>query len=149
MNDSAKKFEGFTADERAAMKDRAAELKAEAKRGSAAAKAEADLQDLLEKIAEMPPADRAIAQRLHDGITKNVPELAPKTWYGQPAYMKDGKVLCFFQSSAKFNTRYSTFGFSDVAKLDDGSMWQTSFAIEKLTDADEKKLIALVKKAAS
>ena len=149
MNDSAKKYEGFNADEKAAMKDRAAELKAEAKRGSAAAKAEADLKDLLEKIAEMPKADRDIAQRIHDGITKNVPELAPKTWYGQPAYMKDGKVLCFFQSSAKFSTRYSTFGFSDLANLDDGTMWQTSFAIEKLTDADEKKLITLVKKAAS
>jgi len=148
MSDKAK-YEGFTADEKAAMKDRAAELKAEAKRGSAAAKAEADLQDLLEKIAEMPPADRTIAQRLHDGITKNVPELAPKTWYGQPAYMKDGKVLCFFQSSAKFNTRYSTFGFSDLANLDDGTMWQTSFGITELSDADEKKLIALVKKAAS
>ena len=149
MNESAKKFEGFTADERAAMKDRATELKAEAKRGSAAAKAQADLKDLLEKIAEMPPADRDIAQRLHDAITKSVPELAPKTWYGQPAYMKDGKVLCFFQSSAKFNTRYSTFGFSDLANLDEGTMWQTSFAIKKLSAADEAKLVALVKKAAS
>ena len=148
MSDTAK-FKGFTADEKAAMKDRAAELKAEAKRGSAAAKAEADLHDLLEKIAEMPPADRDIAQRLHDGITKNVPELAPKTWYGQPAYMKDGTVLCFFQSSAKFNTRYSTFGFSDLANLDDGGMWPSSFALKDLTVADEAKLIALVKKAAS
>jgi uncharacterized protein YdhG (YjbR/CyaY superfamily) len=149
MDDSAKKFEGFNAEERSAMKARSAELKADAKRGSAAAKAEADLKDLLEKIAEMPPEDRAIAQRLHDAISTNVPELAPKTWYGQPAYMKDGKVLCFFQSSGKFNTRYSTFGFSDLANLDDGSMWQTSFGITKLTDADEKKLVALVKKAAS
>lgn len=149
MNDSAKKFEGFTADEKAAMKERAKELKAEAKRGSLAAKAEADLKDLLAKIAEMPPADRDIAQRLHDGITKNVPELAPKTWYGQPAYMKDGSVLCFFQSSAKFNTRYSTFGFSDEANLDDGTMWPSSFAISKLSAADEKKIIDLVKKAAS
>ena len=148
MNDNAK-FEGFNAEEKAAMKARSAELKADAKRGSAAAKAEADLKDLLEKIAEMPKEDRDIAQRIHDGITKNVPELAPKTWYGQPAYMKEGKVLCFFQSSAKFNTRYSTFGFSDLANLDEGSMWQTSFGIAKLTDADEKKLIALVKKAAS
>jgi uncharacterized protein YdhG (YjbR/CyaY superfamily) len=149
MSDSAKKYEGFTAEEKAAVKARTAELKAEAKRGSAAAKAEEDLKNLLETIAEMPPSDRKIAQRLHDGITKNVPELAPKTWYGQPAYMKDGKVLCFFQSSAKFNTRYSTFGFSDLANLDDGTMWQTSFGITELTDADEKKLIELVTKAAS
>ena len=149
MNDSAKKFEGFTADEKAAMKDRAAELKAEAKRGGAAAKVEAAAKEVLEKIAEMPPADRDIATRLNTAILAEVPALASKTWYGQPAWTKDGKVVCFFQSAKKFDTRYCTFGFSDEANLDDGDMWPSSFAISALSAADEKKLVALVKKAAS
>lgn len=141
------KFEGFSDVERAAMKDRAQELK-KAARGSRGKKADPEV-DVLEKIAEMPPADRDIAERLHAAIKANVPNLAPKLWYGQPAYAKDGKVVCFFQSADKFKTRYSTFGFNEAANLDDGTMWVTSFALMALTDADEKHLIELVKKAAS
>lgn len=132
--------EGFTADERAAMKERAKELK------SAATKAE-ELAEVLAKIAEMPKHDRDIAERLHAIITKNAPELSPKTWYGQPAYTKAGKTILFFQSSDKFKTRYATLGFSDSANLDDGSMWPTSNALKSLTAADETKIAALVKKA--
>jgi uncharacterized protein YdhG (YjbR/CyaY superfamily) len=131
---------GFTAEERAAMRERAKELKAEGRRG-------ASESALLEKIAEMEGSDRAMAERIHQIITANAPELSPKTWYGMPAYAKDGKVVCFFQSADKFNSRYATFGFSDQANLDKGAMWPTSFALKELTAADEKKIAALVKKA--
>ena len=138
------KSEGFTADEKAAMRERAKELKAEARRGKDRAAGESDL---LEKIAEMPKGDRDMATRLHAIVTKTAPDLMPKTWYGMPAYATDGKIVCFFQSAAKFGARYATFGFNDTAKLDDGAMWPTSFALKKLTAADEKKIAALVKKA--
>jgi uncharacterized protein YdhG (YjbR/CyaY superfamily) len=132
---------GFTVDERAAMKERAQELKAEA------AKADGE-SALLAKIAEMPKADRVLAERFHALVTANAPDLAPKTWYGMPAYAKDGKIVCFFKSADKFKSRYATFGFEETANLDDGAMWPTSFALTKLTPADEKKIAALVKKAA-
>ena len=137
---------GFTAEEKAAMRERAREQKAAARSKDARADGE---KDLLAKIAEMPASDRAIAERLHALITAAVPDLAPKTWYGMPAYAKDGKVLCFFQAAKKFDTRYATFGFNDVAKLDDGAMWPTAFALTKLTAADEARIGALVKKAVS
>jgi uncharacterized protein YdhG (YjbR/CyaY superfamily) len=133
---------GFTAEERAAMKERARELKAEA------AKADGE-KALLAKIAEMKGNDRALATRIHAIVTAAAPALAPKTWYGMPAYAKDGTILCFFQSAAKFGARYATFGFSDEAKLDQGVMWPTSWAIRELTASEEKKIAALVKKAAS
>jgi uncharacterized protein YdhG (YjbR/CyaY superfamily) len=140
---STKKDSGFTAEEKAAMKERARELKA------AASKADG-VSDLLAKIAEMPETDRVMATRLHGIITASAPALLPKTWYGMPAYAdQDGKVVCFFQSAAKFNARYATFGFNDVAKLDEGAMWPTSFALKGLTAADEVKIAALVKKAVS
>src|SRR5262245_20378431 len=133
---------GFTAEERAAMKERARELKAE--------KNKADWEsEVRAKIAEMPDSDRKMAERLHALVKKSAPILTPKTWYGMPAYAKDGKVLCFFQSAAKFDARYATFGFSDEANLDQGAMWPTSFALKKLTAADEKRIAALIKKAAS
>ncbi len=138
------KSEGFTADEKTAMRERAKELKAEARRGKDRAAGESDL---LAKIAEMPKGDRDMATRLHAIVTKTAPDLMPKTWYGMPAYATDGKIVCFFQSAAKFGARYATFGFNDTAKLDDGAMWPTSFALKKLTTADEKKIAALVKKA--
>jgi uncharacterized protein YdhG (YjbR/CyaY superfamily) len=145
-----KSYDGFSDDEREAMKERAKELKAEARRGERDAKARAKGEaDLLAKIAEMPEPDRPIAERLHAIITEVAPELMPKTWYGQPAYAKDGEVVCFFQAADKFKTRYSTFGFQEAANLDDGTMWATSFALTSLTDADEKKLAALVRKAVS
>jgi len=131
---------GFTAEERAAMKERAKELKAEA------AKADGE-KALLEKVAEMKGTDRAIATRLHAIVTAAAPGLAPKTWYGMPAYAKDGKIVCFFQSAAKFGSRYATFGFSDEANIDQGAMWPTSWALQALTAAEEKKIVALVKKA--
>lgn len=131
---------GFTADEKAAMKERARELKAEA------GKADGE-SALLAQVARMPPADRAMARRIHALIKTNAPNLAPKTWYGMPAWARDGKVLCFFQSADKFKARYATFGFSDEARLDDGAMWPTSFALKELTTADEARLLALVKKA--
>jgi uncharacterized protein YdhG (YjbR/CyaY superfamily) len=133
---------GFTADERAAMKERAQELKAEA------AKADGE-SALLAKIAEMKGTDRAMAKRLHAIIKDSAPALSAKTWYGMPAYAKDGKIVCFFQSAAKFKSRYATFGFSDEANLDQGAMWPTSFALKELTAAEEKKIAALVKKAVS
>jgi uncharacterized protein YdhG (YjbR/CyaY superfamily) len=134
---------GFTAEERAAMRERARELKAEK------SKAEAE-KDVLAKIAEMPKADRVMAERIHALVKKSAPELASRTWYGMPAYAnEDGKVVCFFKPAEKFKSRYATFGFNDDAKLDDGSMWVTSFALTKLTKADEKKLGALVKKSVS
>ena len=131
---------GFTADERAAMKERARELKAEA-RGADGERA------VLAKIAEMPKADRLLAERVHAIVKAVAPGLVPRTWYGMPAYAKDGKVVCFFQSADKFKSRYATLGFSDKANLDTGSMWPTSFALEKLSAAEEKKIRALVKKA--
>jgi uncharacterized protein YdhG (YjbR/CyaY superfamily) len=137
---------GFSADEKAAMRERAREAKAEARRG---ADREAGERDLLAKIAEMPGPDRVIAERLHALITEVAPELAPKTWYGMPAYAKDGKVLCFFKPAAKFDARYATFGFEDIANLDDGAMWSTSFALKELTPEGAARLAELVKKAAS
>jgi uncharacterized protein YdhG (YjbR/CyaY superfamily) len=131
---------GFTAAERAAMKERAKELKAEA------AKADGE-KALLEKVAEMKGTDKALATRLHTIVTTAAPALSPKTWYGMPAYAKDGKILCFFQSAEKFDSRYATFGFSDEANIDDGAMWPTSWALKELTAAEEKKIVALVKKA--
>jgi uncharacterized protein YdhG (YjbR/CyaY superfamily) len=145
---SDKKSKGFTDDERAAMKERAQELKAEAGRGTRAGKADPE-GEVLAKIAEMPEADRAIAERLHALIKASAPALSPKTWYGMPAYAKDGKVVCFFQSAHKFKSRYATIGFSDKANLDDGAMWPTSFALTELTAAEEKKIGALVKRAVS
>ena len=133
--------EGFSAEERAAMKERAKET-----RGKKSGDGEADL---LEKIAEMGDADRAMAERIHAVITEAAPDLEPKTWYGQPAYAKDGKVVVFFQAASKFKTRYATLGFNDAAKIDDGTMWPTAFALTSLTAADEKRIAALVTKAVS
>ncbi len=143
-----KKSKGFTAEERAAMKERAQELKAAARRGPRGKKADEE-SAVLAKIAEMPEADRAIAERLHALITASAPFLAPKTWYGMPAYAKDGKVVCFFTPAQKFNTRYATFGFNDTANLDEGTMWPTAFALTELTADDEARIGALVKKAVS
>jgi uncharacterized protein YdhG (YjbR/CyaY superfamily) len=139
---TGKTSKGFTAEERAAMKERAQELKA------AADKADGE-SALLAKIAEMPGPDRALARRLHAIVKASAPALSPKTWYGMPAYAKDGKVVCYFQSAQKFNSRYATFGFSDSANLDHGAMWPTSFALKELTAAEESKIAALVKKAVS
>jgi uncharacterized protein YdhG (YjbR/CyaY superfamily) len=139
-----KTSKGFTAEERAAMKERAKELKAEARANKDRAAGESDV---LAKIAEMQGSDRAMAKRLHGTVKASAPELSPKTWYGMPAYAKDGKIVCFFQSAQKFNSRYATFGFSDEANLDDGAMWPTSFALKKLTASDEARIGALVKKA--
>jgi uncharacterized protein YdhG (YjbR/CyaY superfamily) len=133
---------GFTAEERAAMKERARELKA------AANEAEAE-QDVLAAIAKMPGSDRAMAKRLHTIIKDSAPGLSPKTWYGMPAYAKDGKVVCFFRDADKFKERYAMFGFNDSANLDKGAMWPVAFALKELTAADEKKIAALVKKAVS
>jgi uncharacterized protein YdhG (YjbR/CyaY superfamily) len=139
----AEKSKGFTAEERAAMKERAKELKAEAQKADGESA-------LLAKIAEMPGADRLLAERVHAIVTAAAPGLSPKTWYGMPAYANgDGKVVCFFQSADKFKARYATFGFSDSANLDEGAMWPTSFALQKLTAADEARIAALVKKAVS
>ncbi|AQA20868.1 hypothetical protein BTZ20_5350 [Rhodococcus sp. MTM3W5.2] len=138
---------GFTDDERAAMKEHAQELKTAARRGSRNAKADGE-KDVLEKIAGMAESDRVMAERIHAIVRANAPDLAPKTWYGMPAYAKDGKVVCFFQSAEKFKARYATFGFNDTANLDDGTMWPTAFALTTLTDADEKRIGELVKKAA-
>jgi uncharacterized protein YdhG (YjbR/CyaY superfamily) len=136
----------FTEDERAAMKERARELKAEARANQ---DREAGEHDLLAKIAEMPKADRVMAERVHAIVTASAPALWPKTWYGMPAYARDGKIVCFFKSADKFKSRYATFGFEESANLDDGAMWPTSFALTELTAAEEKKIAALVKKAAS
>jgi uncharacterized protein YdhG (YjbR/CyaY superfamily) len=140
--------QGFTDEERAAMRERAREQKAAARRGSRGGKADGE-SDVLAKIAEMPKPDRAMAERLHAIVKASAPALAPRTWYGMPAYAKDGKVVCFFQSAQKFKARYATFGFSDKANLDQGAMWPTSFALKGLTAAEEKKIGALVKKAVS
>jgi len=141
---AAKSAKVFSDEERDAMKERAREQKAEARRGKEAADGEADVRA---KIAEMPDPERAMAERLHALIKGSASVLSPRTWYGQPAYYKDGKLICFFQSAAKFKTRYLTLGFSDDAKLDDGTMWPTSYAITELTAADEKRIGELVKKA--
>jgi len=139
--------DGFSAEERAAMKERAAELRAEGKQG---AKKADGLQDLLAKIAEMAPNDRALAERVHVTVTKNAPELSPKTWYGMPAYANaDGKVVVFFQDAGKFKYRYSTLGFQEAANLDDGDLWPVSYALTKWTPVVEKKVAALVKAAIS
>jgi uncharacterized protein YdhG (YjbR/CyaY superfamily) len=139
--------QGFTDEEKAAMKERAREVKAaRGRRGASAADGESDV---LAKIAEMPEADRVMAERLHALIKASAPALSPRTWYGMPAYAKDGKVICFFQSAHKFKARYATFGFSDTANLDDGAMWPTSFALKELTAAEEATIGALVKQAVS
>ena len=144
---TSRKPEGFTDEERAAMKERAKELKAEARRGADRAAGE---RDVLAKIGEMSGSDRAMAERLHEIVKASAPALSPKTWYGMPAYAnKDGKIVCFFTSAQKFNSRYATFGFNDDANLDEGAMWPTSFALKKLTAAEEAKIAALVKKAVS
>jgi hypothetical protein len=140
------KVKGFTDDEKAAMQARAQELKAEAHGDQSKADGE---RDVLAKIAEMSEPDRGMANRLHAIIKANAPALSPKTWYGSPAYAKDGKVICYFQSAQKFKTRYMTFGFSDSANLDEGNMWPVAFALTELTAADEAKIAALVKKAVS
>jgi uncharacterized protein YdhG (YjbR/CyaY superfamily) len=141
-----KKSKGFTDEERAAVKERAKELKAEARANKNKAEGESDV---LAKIDEMPEPERAMAKRLHEIIKASAPVLSPKTWYGMPAYAKDGKIVCFFQSAQKFNTRYATLGFSDTANLDEGAMWPTSFALTELTAAEEARISALVKKAVS
>jgi uncharacterized protein YdhG (YjbR/CyaY superfamily) len=144
---SGKASKGFTDEERAAMKERAEELKAAA-RGPRAGKADGE-SDVLAKIAEMPERDRAMAERLHAIVQASAPGLLPRTWYGMPAYAKDGDVVCFFQSAQKFKTRYATIGFSDKANLDEGAMWPTSFALKELTAAEEARIAALVKRAVS
>lgn len=141
----SRKSGGFTAEERDAMKERAKELRAAGRRGKKADEEGA----MLEKIAEMPAAEREMAERLHAVVKANAPALTPKLWYGMPGWAKDGKVLCFFQSAAKFKTRYATFGFNEIANLDEGTMWPTAFALTELTAADEATIGALVKKAVS
>jgi len=141
-SNTAKEPQGFTAEERAAMRERTRELKAEARRADGESA-------LLEKIDEMPEPDRSMARQLHEIVKSSAPGLSPKTWYGMPAYARDDKVVCFFQSAEKFKSRYATFGFNDTANLDDGAMWPTSFALKEWTAAVEKKIAALVKKAVS
>lgn len=143
-----KTYDGFTEEERGAMKERAKELKASPRRGSRTAKADGD-SEVRAKIAEMPDADRAIAERIHDIVRTSAPDLAPKLWYGMPAYARDGKVVCFFQSAQKFKTRYATLGFSDLAKLDDGTMWPSAYALTELNADDETRMAELVKRAVS
>ena len=145
---SDKTSEGFSDEERAAIKARAKELKADARRGPRAAKADGE-SAVLAKIAEMPEPDRAMGERLHTIIKASAPALSPKLWYGMPAYAKDGKVVCFFQGAHKFKSRYATFGFDEAANLDEGAMWPTAFALTELTAADEARIGALVKKAVS
>jgi len=146
MSPSAKTDTGFSAEEKAAMKQRAKELKAEERMNKDRAAGESAL---LEKIAEMSEPDRGMATRVHEIVTASAPHLMPKTWYGMPAYARDGKVVCFFQSGAKFDSRYATLGFQDSANLDDGAMWPTAYALTELTPAGEEKIAALVKQAAS
>lgn len=151
MNSESRAYsstDGFTAEERAAMKERAAELRAQKGRTKGAAKAAAELQDVLDAIAKLPDdADRALAERLHVVITEAGPQLAPRTWYGMPAYALDGKVLCFVQPASKFDTRYTTLGFNDTAQLDDGAMWPASFAVTSLGPAEQKTITELVQRA--
>lgn len=144
--DGEKTSEGFTSEERAAMKERSRELRSATRRGPRAEKADGETE-VLAKIAEMPEPDRAIAERLHGLITAGAPSLAPKLWYGMPAYARDGKVVCFFQSAQKFKTRYATLGFNDSANLDDGAMWPTAFALTMLTGDVEARITELVVKA--
>ena len=147
MSESKKKgTQGFTAQEKAAMKERAKELKAEERANRSRAEGE---NDLLAKIAELPEPDRTMATRIHEIISASAPVLSPRTWYGMPAYARDGKVVCFFTPASKFNARYATFGFNDDANLDEGAMWPTSFALKELAAAEEKRLAALVKQAVS
>jgi uncharacterized protein YdhG (YjbR/CyaY superfamily) len=143
---TGKTYDGFTDEERGAMKERAKELKAEARADKDKAEGE---RAVLAKIAEMPDPDRVLAERLHALIKASAPALSPRTWYGMPAYAKDGKVLCFFTPASKFKERYATFGFNATANLDEGTMWPTSFALTELTAADEARIGALVKKAVS
>ena len=145
---SDKSFDGFTAEERAAMKDHARDLKTAARRGAKATDADVEAE-VLAKIAEMQEKDRVVAEQLHAVIKASVPDIAPRLWYGMPAYAKDGKMVCFFQPAQKFKTRYATLGFSDKANLDEGAMWPTSYALTELTPADEARIGALVKRAAS
>jgi uncharacterized protein YdhG (YjbR/CyaY superfamily) len=145
---SGKAVQGFTDEERAAMQERTRELKAEALRGPRAKNADGET-DVLAKIAEMPEPDRAMAERIHAIVKASAPALSPRTWYGMPAYAKDGNVVCFFQSAHRFKARYATFGFSDKANLDEGTMWPAAFALKQLTAADEVRIAALVKKAVS
>jgi uncharacterized protein YdhG (YjbR/CyaY superfamily) len=145
-HEMAQKSDRFTAEERAAMKERAKELKAEARAEKDKAAGE---RDVLAKIAEMSEPDRSMAERLHAIVKASAPELSPKTWYGMPAYAKNGKVVCYFTPAQKFNSRYATFGFNDDAHLDDGAMWPTSFALKELTAENEARIAALVKKAVS
>ena len=140
------KYEGFTEEERLAMKNRAQELKAEARASKNKAEGE---NDVLAKITELPEPERSMATRLHEIIKASAPSLSPKTWYGMPAYARDGKVVCFFQSAQKFNTRYATLGFNDAAKLDDGNLWPVAFALKELTAREEAMISDLVKKAMS
>ena len=143
------KFEGFTAEERAAMKDRAKEVKAASRRGKRAAKEEDGAREVLAKIAEMTGPDRVMSERLHAVIMASVPDLSPRLWYGMPAYARDGQMICFFQPAAKFKSRYATLGFSDKANLDEGAMWPASDALTELTAAAEARIGALVKQAVS
>jgi uncharacterized protein YdhG (YjbR/CyaY superfamily) len=145
---TTKTYDGFTDEERAAMKEHAQELKTAARRSPRTAKVDAEA-DVLAKIAEMADADRVMAERIHAIVKANAPTLSPKLWYGMPAYAKDGKIVCFFQPATKFKSRYSTLGFNDSANLDDGNMWPTAFALTKLTAADEARIGDLVKTAAN
>ena len=144
--EGSEKSTGFTDEERAAMQERAKELKAEARASKDKAAGE---NDVLAKIAEMPEPDRLMAERIHAIVKASAPALAPKTWYGMPAYARDGKIVCFFQSARKFNARYATLGFNDTANLDEGAMWPTAFALKELTAAEEERISELVRKAAS
>ncbi len=147
VNTKDKASEGFTAEEKAAMKERAKEAKAESRRLSKEEKAAEAERGVLEKIAEMPDADRVLAEKVHEIVKANAPGLAPKTWYGMPAYNLDGKTVCFFQSADKFGARYATLGFNDSANLDDGAMWPTSFALKEITPEVEASIVEIVKKA--
>ncbi|MER7545074.1 DUF1801 domain-containing protein [Spirillospora sp. NPDC127506] len=147
MADKSGTYEGFTAEERAAMKEHAQERKKAARRASQAEKAAEAARDVVAKIAEMEGSDRVMAERVHEIVTANAPALAPRLWYGMPAYALDGKVVCFFQSAAKFKARYATLGFNDAAKLDDGPMWATAFALTEVTPEVEKRIAELVKRA--
>ena len=142
----AQRSAAFTAEEQAAMKERAQEMKAEKRRGGRSSKADGE-RDVLAKLAEMPQPDRSMGERVHAIVMETAPELSPKTWYGMPAYAKDGKVVCFFQGAAKFKARYATLGFNDAALLDDGAMWPTAFALTELTSAEEARIAGLVKRA--
>lgn len=146
-NTESSTYEGFTAEERAAMKEHAKDQKTASRRSSRSDKAALAVQDVLAKIAEMQDSDRVMAERVHAVVTASAPNLAPKLWYGMPAYALDGKIVCFFQSAAKFKARYATLGFSDQATLDDGNMWAAGFALTEVTPEVEKRIAELVKQA--